>query len=763
MAVELAKVSLWINSAVEDKPLNFLDHHIKCGNSLIGTNSELVEGEFPVDAYETSGGRDWHVGNEIRKRVRSENKERSKGSSESSLQQWGAGKEEYVDIAERLDEIEEEDTEDIEKKRELYNELQQSEAYQQEKLAYDIWTAAFYWPMDGSAKEYPSPSTIEKIRRNPDPDDGTLQELIERATKIAEEQRFFHWELEFLEVFGGDLPGFDCILGNPPWDKIKVEEKEWFRGRVPEIAESDSKGHRSKLINELEDSDPNLYSKWRLTSKRSSQTSKFIRESGRYPLSGSGEINTYSIFTELSSEYIVNPIGRTGIIVKTGIATDYRTRDLFATLVNENRLVSLYDFENTERIFSDVGPEQRFCLLTLVGDEIDTEEMEFSFYSINLDMLREDERKYSLSKEELLKINPNTKTCPRFENNTEKKITSKIYDGLPVLINEEENENPWGIEYHRMYDMTTDSELFEDNTLESLQNKGYDLQDNSTFTNSKRDYDYYPLYEAKFIQQFDHRFGTFEDIPREQRLGRKAETKNPSPEEKSDPDKEIVPRYWICEKDFENRYDELDWGRDWIFAFRGITNTRNFRTAVGTITPFVPHGNSAPVITFDRGQNTTDEALVFTSLFNSFVFDFTLRQSMGETNLNLYVLKQLPMPSPRTIRSHSLIMDGSTESLEDFLIHHTIRLVWTSHALDSLSASMESDSGPFVWKVEDRRERRAKIDAAIAQIYRLERNEFEYILDDFEILRNREIEEYDEYLTKSKCLEYYDKIELNRA
>jgi len=76
---------------------------------------------------------------------------------------------------------------------------------------------------------------------------------------------------------------------------------------------------------------------------------------------------------------------------------------------------------------------------------------------------------------------------------------------------------------------------------------------------------------------------------------------------------------------------------------------------------------------------------------------------------------------------------------------------------------MESDSGPFVWKVEDRRERRAKIDAAIAQIYGLERNEFEYILDDFEILRNREIEEYDEYLTKSKCLEYYDKIELNRA
>jgi hypothetical protein len=759
MAVELAKVSLWINSAVEDKPLNFLDHHIKCGNSLIGTNSELLEEEFPVDAYETAGGRDWHVGNEVRKRIRSENKERSKGSSESSLQQWGAGKEEYIDIAEQIDSIEEESTEDVEKKKQLYDELQQSEAFQQEKLAYDIWTAAFYWPMDGSAKEYPSPSTIEKIRRNPYPNDEKLQDLIDIATEIAEEQRFFHWEIEFPEIFGGSSPGFDCVLGNPPWDKVKLEEREWFAGKVPKIAESESKGHRTKLINELEDSDPSLYESWELASKRSSQTSKFIRKSGRYPLSGNGEINTYPIFTEVVTKEVVAPTGRGGMVVKTGVATDYRTQDLFGFLVEENRLVSLYDFVNKKGIFPDVAPDERFCLLTTTGANRSTSEVEFSFYSENLEEMRDENKRYTLTTDQIGKINPNTKSCPVFESQRDRDITVALYDQFPVIWNEAENTNPWGISYHRMVDLSTDSELFEDNKKEELIEAEFSLNKNIF---EKEGEQYYPLYEAKFIQQFDHRFGTFEGVDRENRFIRRASTNTPTKDNKSDPDFEILPRYWVSEDDFDEVTANIEWDEEWVFSFRDIARvTSDSRTAMGTICPYYAFGNTAPILTFS-GKTLAKRALLFTSLYTSFVFDYALRQSMGGTHVNLYILKQLPMPEPSELDKIRVYNDDLDCSASSFLEKRALKLVWTSHSLDQLGSSISYQDSPTIWEDGERRTIRAEIDAVIAHIYDLSRSEFEHILDSFDILSSKEVDQYGTYRRKNECLNKFDDLFIDR-
>ncbi|MFB6185988.1 MAG: Eco57I restriction-modification methylase domain-containing protein, partial [Halobacteriaceae archaeon] len=731
--------------------------HIKCGNSLIGTNSELVEGEFPVDAYETSGGRDWHVGNEIRKRVRSENKDRSKGSSESSLQQWGAGKEEYVDIAERIDEIEEDDTDDIERKKQLYEELQQSEAYQQEKLAYDIWTAAFYWPMDGSTKEYPSPSTIEKVRRNPNPDDDALQDLIERATKIAEEQRFFHWDLEFPEIFGGSSSGFDCILGNPPWDKIKLEEKKWFAGKVSEIAESDSKRTRRRLINDLEEESPDLYERWKQAQKRVSQNSKFIRESGRYPLSAFGELNTYPIFTELCSRLLLTDEGRMGLVVKTGIATDKGNSDLFSYFVDNDIIISLFDFENTEGIFKDVEKNERFCLLTIAGDAVEHGPAEFSFFNKSVDMSHDEERKFHLTADQIAKINPNTKTSPTFHDSRSRDITLSIYDPYPVLINKEKETNPWGITYHRMFDMSTDSGLFEDNKLESLQERGYELGKDSIFYGDEDRY--LPLWEGKLFNQLDHRFATFEEIPPEKRFNRKAATNKPTIEQKQDVDYEVVPRYWMREQEFLDKKEEIGLDSDWMFCFRDIARSHtDFRTALGTIAPAYPSGNKAPILTFDSGD--ASDVIVFTSIFTSFVFDYALRQSLGGATVNLYILEQLPMPTPEAIDDLQVSMQGSSQSLRKFLTQRGIRLIWTSHSLDQLGEDIGCNEGPFVWEEEERRNLRAEIDATIAKVYDLSQKEFKHILDSFDILRDQEEEEFGEYRRKQECLEMFDQIEL---
>ena len=762
MAVELAKVSLWINSAVEDKPLNFLDHHIKCGNSLIGTNSELLEGGFPVDAYETSGGREWHVGNEIRKRVRSENKERSKGSSESSLQQWGAGKEEYVDIAEQLDAIEEKETGDIKKKRQLYHELRQSNAFQEEKLAYDIWTAAFYWPMDGSASEYPSPSTIEKLRRNPDPEDDDLQDLKQKAQKIAEEKKFFHWEVEFPEIFSGDNRGFDCVLGNPPWEEIEFEEEKFFAAKSEEIANAQNTAKRKELIETLKEEDPELYEQGIVAKQEIENTSNFIRESGRFPLAGTGDANTYPVFTELSTFEILNQIGRTGLVVKTGIATDYYTQDLFAELVESNRLVSLFDFVNKRNLFPDVALRERFCLFTSTGSSNTTDEFEFSFFNWTLEDLHEEESKYSLTKSEIKQINPNTKNCPVFDSEEIRDITVEIYSEVPILVNEEDETNPWGISYKQgFYNMSSDSDVFAENTLENLKSNGLSLNQDGVFRSG--DEEYLPLWEAKLFHQFDHRFATFEGISEEKRFGQRAGTNKVTSINKKDKNYEVIPRYWVSHSDFNKELESMEWGEEWLFAFRNTGGSAsNSRTAIGTIIPLHPSGHSAPLLTF-KGGNLAEKPVIFTTLFTSLVFDFALQQSLGGANLSYYILKQLPMPTPETVRKVDVVNGDKKSTLRHFLLKRGGKLMWTSHSLDPLGEELSHvlGDGPFEWNEKERNQWRAEIDAAVAQAYGLSREEFEFVLDSFEILEELEQEEYGEYKRKKDCLNAFDKLEIH--
>jgi len=607
--------------------------------------------------------------------------------------------------------------------------------------------------------EYPSPSTIEKVRRNPNPNNKEIQTLIERATSIAEQQRFFHWELEFPEVFAGSSTGFDCILGNPPWDKVKLEEREWFAGKIPEIAESGSKRQRTRLINKLEEYNPDLHDLWMSASKRASQTSKFIRESGRYPLSGSGEINTYPIFTELAGIQIIDDAGRMGMVVKTGLATDYGTQDLFGKFVDENRLISLHDFVNEEGLFPDVAPPERFCLLTVGGSGINVGEFLFSFFSTNLEMMRSDENRYVLTQDQIQTVNPNTKSCPTFPDSITRDISLKIYEGVPVLINNKKGSNPWGITYHRMYDMTSDSADFEDYKLEKLQKEGYNLNDRMIFEGENEQY--LPLYESKFTHQFDHRFGSFEGIEKDNRFIRKAKTVRVESEQKADPTYEITPRYWVEYNELNQRIKNLEWSEDWIFTFRDVTNTTtNFRTAIGTIAPLYGFSNKAPILTFSNNNNPAKIGLVFTSFFTSFVFDFVLRQSVGGASLNLYILEQLPMPTPEHVRSLQITIADSTQPLEDFLIDNALRLTWTSHSLDSLGETLEDDNGPFIWDDEDRQKRRAYIDAAIAQVYDLSEDEFEYIIDSFDILKDRQLENLGEYQRKIDCLEAYKHIDV---
>lgn len=335
MAVELCKVSLWIEAVEPGKPLSFLDQHIRCGNSLVGATPALVEAGVPLDAFKAITGDDKDIAKERRA---SERQRQSKGGVTFAE---GAAAERLNALrveAERIASLSDETARAIEQKAAAYAELIASESFLAARAAFDAWCAAYYVPKTETSPEIGSDTVAALLA------DHTVGESTRAAIEqAARRNRFFHWHLEFPDVMTDG--GFDCVIGNPPWEKVKLSEKEFFAARAPDIANARNKAARSKLIKKLQEEDPALYQDFQDALRSAESESQFLRTSGRYPLGGRGDVNTYVVFAE-GMRNLLSARGRLGCIVPTGIATDDTTKVLFADLVEKRSLVSLFDFQS---------------------------------------------------------------------------------------------------------------------------------------------------------------------------------------------------------------------------------------------------------------------------------------------------------------------------------------------------------------------------------------------------------------------------------
>jgi hypothetical protein len=158
------------------------------------------------------------------------------------------------------------------------------------------------------------------------------------------------WKETFPVVFNRQEGGFDCVIGNPPWERLKLQEREFFAFSAPNIANAVSAARRRQLIAELRNSNPELFARYTAAKETADRTLSHVRSSGEYPLTARGDINTYMLFAELARKLIA-PSGRAGLLVPSGIATDNTPRDFFNTLMDPRSLIKLYDFENRQRIF----------------------------------------------------------------------------------------------------------------------------------------------------------------------------------------------------------------------------------------------------------------------------------------------------------------------------------------------------------------------------------------------------------------------------
>lgn len=718
LAAELAKVSLWLETLDPGRPLTFLDAQIKVGNALVGTTPKLLADGLPDEAFTPIEGDDKNITRALARQNRAErNAQGSLFDIDMAAATAALGQQvQQVVSAPALS------LADVHLQRKRFRAHTDSQTYRRQHLAADAWCAAFVWPKTPGAPTAPTHATIAALADGQDALDAASRAEVAR---LAAEYRFFHWHLEFPHLFptaagAGDsinpatgcAGGFSVIITNPPWERVKLQEQEFFAARDPDIATAPNAAARKKLIKELPVTNPGLHEQFVAEKRRAEGASHFMRNSGRYPLAGRGDINTYQVFAE-NDRNLIAGAGRLGIILPTGIATDATTQYFFKDLVEHGSIASLYDFENAKPLFEGVHRSFKFCLLTLVGRDSREPEADFAFFAHDPTDLQRPNVRFTLSPDEITLLNPNTGTCPVFRSRRDAEITLGIYRRVPILIREGDPDgNPWGIKFMRMFDMSNDSHLF--HTCEELEADGWVLRGNVFERGKQR---MLPLYEAKMIHHYDHRWATY---------GRDGTVRDVTAEEKQDPNFVVMPRYWVDKQEVDAKLAARD--SELIIGYRWVARSTDARTVIATALPKVAAGNSLPLLISPLGLAP------LAAILASFVVDYACRQKLGGANLTFSTFEQIPVIDPYALKRTG---DWHRAKLMDWIDDRTTLL---NHATNKQFAS----------------ELRAELDAAFFHLYGIDRDDVDYVMETFPIVKRKDIAEHGEYRTKNMILEVYD-------
>jgi hypothetical protein len=764
LAVDLCKVALWIEGFSEGKPLTFLDAHIKCGDSLVGVfDLKVLDAGIPDEAFDPVTGDDKAVARGLKRR----NKEERGGQLGMVYQEQRAALDEAVRVWQaQLDSPEDTPTQ-VRRKQAAYRKLQQQEDAQ--RTACDLWTAAFFTPLTAEnivSGAIPTTATLQEYRRQPAAADPRV---VAHARALSARNQFFHWPLEFPHVFAAG--GFTVMLGNPPWERIKLQEQEFFAARDLKIAEAPNKAARGRLIEGLPKANPTLAQEFAEAKQAAEATSKFVRQSGRFPLTAVGDVNSYALFAELVRSLLAQT-GRAGIIVPTGIATDDTTKDFFGDLAARHALASFFDFENREAIFPGVHRSYKFSLLTISSTPV--EESQFVFYATRVEHLTDPQRRFTLTPDEIALFNPNTRTMPIFRTRTDAELTKKVLRQVPVLVSERTGENLWSLRFMAMIHMANDSGLFVTKPVAGC----------------------LPLYEGKMVQAYNHRAASVITVTENlKRPGQPIET---SSAQLANPTYLPTPQYYVDENEVDSRLEGAPSYR-WLIAYKSVTSPTNERTMIATVLPYCAVAHSMNLILLS--DKRTPEHACFLANTNSLVLDYIAKQKVGGVNLSFFFVKQFPFIQPAAYTAGDVA----------YIAPRVLELVYTAWDMASFAADLWADAdetlrakleeqrqawlaatgghpwnppgwaggdacpapfAPAKWDDDRRAALRTELDAYYARLYGLTRDELRYILDPkdvygpdfpgetFRVLKEKEEKAFGEYRTRRLVLEAWDRLEV---
>ena len=504
LAVELCRLSLWIETMDRALPFGFLDHKVKCGNSLIGAWFDQFQ-HYPVMAWKNREGGDKNHSNGVHfakgartAMVKSFVKERLTPDlklflhgrdlfQEDLLQKASTAHDDALAVLAEMHALPVQDS--AEHARRYREDLLGSSAWRSLKEAMDLWCACWFWPADEIARA-PLPSTLAS------PTDETRRV----AARVAAEMRFFHWELEFPDVFRKSGSGFHAILGNPPWDIAKPNSMEFFSGIDPLYrsygkqeavrrqsayfedaavehdwleynarfrAQSNLTSHVASPCGDPDDNaksqdrfsisrgyeNKDLHARWRRARR---QTTGFGDPDHPFRRQGSADLNLYKLFLE-AAHALLKPAGRLGFVVPSGLYSDHGTGALRRLFLDQCRWEWLFGIENRDKIFP-IHRSYKFNPI-VVQKGGTTEAIRTAFMRRSLDdWERADELSTFYTRAQVERFSPRSRAILEIQSQRDLEILEKIYANSVLLG--DQGPNGWGIRYATEFHMTNDSRLF---------------------------------------------------------------------------------------------------------------------------------------------------------------------------------------------------------------------------------------------------------------------------------------------------------------
>lgn len=777
MAVELAKVALWLHSFTVGAPLSFLDHHLVCGNALFGERVRPVM--------------DWAYGGNL---LVNDMVQRARGAARGM---------------EKVEELTDADIAEAKSSKSLFDDVQ---VVTKDLRSFMDLVHGVRWADGNRGKsraiarlqrgDFGDPIGLLQGTVNPPEVSGAQQALLDgQRTRLSKDdkklladgedraalpgiladvraalsrERFLHWEVAFPGVWtdwesNEPIGGFDAVIGNPPWDRMKFQEVEWFAERRLEVAMAARASDRKRMVATLLATTDPIVADYKAAKARAEGSALVARNCGSYPLLSGGDVNIYSLFVERALA-LVKPAGIVGLLTPSGIAADKSASDFFKSVATTGRLGSLIDFENRGIFFEDVHNSFKFCVLVLAGPARSFAETECAFFLHSIDTLADPERAFTLAPADFAKVNPNTGTAPIFRTRRDAEITTGIYDRLPVLVDRRKVDavTVFPVRYSTMFHMTNDSGLFV--TKAELEKTAYPVGGGRWRRGAE---EFVPLYEGKMVQAFDHRAANV--IVNPANLNRPAQPEAATDEQRADP-------AWLPNPQYMVSSGAIDWpaGLGWALSFKDIGASTNVRTMIAAMVPFCAASNKLPLLLPDvsstkkggKGQaiaHYAEDAPLLLANLNSTPFDFVARQKLHSTTLNLFIVEQLPV-----VRPSAYAREFGPKTARNIVREQVLALTYNAHDMAPFARDMghvDPTTGevkpPFRWDARDRLRRRAKLDALYFMLYFPSSTHVEmealrltaaYIYSTFPIVEREEMAAHDRYLSRDLCLLYLNAL-----
>jgi hypothetical protein len=725
LAVNLAKLSLWLNCFAVEHKLTFLDHHIRCGNSLIGIKSLQELSIIPE-----------------RKREKNKNK-----NDQGLLFDYNDLSSVLAEAGKRINSIAEVEEDDTETKKAEFNKV--LGIISNIKPLADLYTTYLMNPKI-SKNDYKELFELIAAGGSVDSTLNTyLPKILEEVDEYKRRHRFFHWPLEFPDVFSQETAGgFSATVGNPPWDVLQPNSQEFYEIYYPNFRKY-KKQEALKVIEKLQIKNPMITEKWKEYQNNFKEASVYFKEQVAYHCLQKGKIDLYKAFLERFF-IILKKDGCMGILVPSGIYTDQSSQPLREMLFKHSKINFLYCFENRwPKVFTSVDGRFKFVLFGTKKSG-KTESFRCAFIKHDPELLSEiDKNALEMSINQVNNFSPDELSIMEFDNQKDIDLMNIIYKNWTRLY--EKNKD---LKFYLLqeFNMTNDSHLF-------------------YITNNDNRY---PLFEGGTFWQFDSSFSES--------------------------------RYFLEKKDAREhirqkfRNNSVLTCDDYKLLFRGIASPTNQRTLISSIAPkgVVCNHNVMVVKTEDLSSNPYLDIAYIMGISNSFVLDWVIR-NYGTNYIKFDTLLNLPIPRKFNFLSW----------IKNDIIARSSRLISFEKNFKELWKNIYSDNWqyPDFWypdsapidnygpiheqeirlrlreeaknltpewgphcgvhdRLPDRRDTgdraqlRAEIDAYVAHLYGLNKDDFSYILDTFPVLKKKEIKAFGEFLSKRKCLEEYDRISL---